>query len=170
MRSGLLRVMGSRPDRVIDLGSGGGVPALVLALVWSQTEFTLLDSMVKRCVFLREVAANPAFGGRLKVVEGRAESAARESGHRGTYDLVTARSFGGPAVTAECAAGFLRVQGRLIVSEPPEGSGRWTGPGLEALGLQFEASVDGVAIMRQVRRCDDRYPRRPGIPAKRPLF
>jgi 16S rRNA (guanine527-N7)-methyltransferase len=91
---------------------------------------------------------------------------------------VVVRSFGPPAVTAECGAPFLRVGGLLVVSEPPAEEGkaleeRWPADGLAPLGLEpAERWTEPFTYhaSRQVTPCPDRYPRRVGIPTKRPLF
>ena len=85
------------------------------------------------------------------------------------------RSFGAPAVTPECAAGFLRSPGgRLLVSEPPDDEQRWPEEGLSALSLRLaeRRSGDGwtVQVLELVGELDERYPRRTGVPGKRPLF
>jgi 16S rRNA (guanine527-N7)-methyltransferase len=87
-----------------------------------------------------------------------------------------ARSFGPPAVTAECAAGFLPVGGLLVVSEPPaddEPEGRWPPAGLAELGFGPAARL-GTPTAGFVRipcvEDHDRWPRRVGIPAKRPRW
>jgi 16S rRNA (guanine527-N7)-methyltransferase len=113
-------------------------------------------------------------GERVEVREERAEDTGRSS-VRGSRDLVVARSFGPPAVVAECAAPLLRVGGRLVVSEPPEGElARWPQAGLRPLGLDpagpIRASGARFQILHQQTACPDRFPRRIGIPAKRPLF
>jgi 16S rRNA (guanine527-N7)-methyltransferase len=91
---------------------------------------------------------------------------------------VVARSFGAPAVTAECAVGFLRPGGRLAVSEPPEcaepASVRWPEAGLGHLGFAPPARVQHAAANAVVLELPaapaDRWPRRDGVPAKRPLW
>lgn len=88
---------------------------------------------------------------------------------------MVARLFGPSAVTAECAAPLLETGGVLIVSEPPtEAVGRWSSSGLAELGLAWVTVVAGeagrFAVLRQVEPCPERFPRRTGIPAKRPLF
>ena len=155
---------------VVDLGAGGGVPGLVVAVARPDLHLVLLDAMAKRCRFLEEAVAT--LGLRAEVVEGRAEEIAR-SGWRGQVDAVIARSFGPPAVTAECAAPLLRVGGRLVVSEPPEVASRWSAAELSVLGLRPTARPTTSAtlqVLEQIAPCPDRYPRRTGIPAKRPLF
>jgi 16S rRNA (guanine527-N7)-methyltransferase len=165
------------PSRFADLGSGGGLPGLVLVELWPAAEAVLVDANQKRCAFLREAVAALGLDGSVEVVEGRAEALGRQSGLRGGFDVVTARGFGRPAVTAECAAPFLRVGGRLIVSEPPaDGSGReerWPADGLALCGMAPEQTWSTpfrFQALRQVEACPERYPRRVGVPAKRPLF
>lgn len=161
----------------LDLGSGGGVPGLVLAAGSPGLKMVLLDARGRRCRFLRRAVEGLGLSGRVSVVESRAESAARLADLREAMDAVVARSFGPPAVTAESATGFLRLGGRLVVSEPPEeeagGVTRWSEEGLDALGLGPPvvcARPDASFVWFEKRRSDDRWPRRSGIPSKRPLW
>lgn len=171
------------PARALDLGSGGGVPGLPLALARPDLTWVLLDGSVRRTDFLRSAVDELGLAGRVEVRTVRAEVAGREEGWRRSFDLVVARSFGAPAVTAECAAPFLRVGGTLLVAEPPgaveahDGAAstkeRWPVEGLAVLGLEPLRAVtvpSAYQLLRQTRPCPDRYPRRVGIPAKRPLF
>ena len=161
--------------RVLDLGSGGGLPGLVVAHDRPALDLTLLEARQRACRFLREAVAD-LDRPRVVVVEARAEAAARRSDLRESFDAVVARSFGPPAATAECAVGFLRPGGRLVVSEPPDGGDparRWPPDGLADLG--FGVAVPGVAreasfVTMEKVRSDERWPRRVGMPAKRPLW
>jgi len=165
------------PERLLDLGSGGGVPGLVLASLWPGADVTLLDSGERRCAFLTDAVHELGWSARARVVRARAEEAGRVTALRGTFDLVVARGFGPPAATAECGAPFLRVGGRLVVSEPPAGTGpesqRWPESGIAALGLaplrEWREPFHFQAFVLE-RPCPERYPRRVGVPAKRPLF
>lgn len=164
------------PARAVDLGAGGGLPGLVLAaLIWPDTHWVFVEAQQKRGVFLTEAVSDLGLEHRVDVLIERAEVVGRDEAHRGQYDLVVARSFGRPAVVAECATPLLRVGGSLVVSEPPAGSeGRWSAEGLTELG--FGAVVPSVADGNHLVRCPlasptpDRYPRRVGQPTKRPLF
>ena len=160
------------PETVLDLGSGGGLPGLVLLDTWSRPT-TFVDSMEKRTAFLLEVLQwdDVPLGGR--VWRGRAEELARETAGDSRFDLVTARSFGPPAVTAECAVRFLRIGGLLIVSEPPEGVDRWILAGLDELGLVSRGTYRdsaGYKVIEKIRPTPLRFPRASGVPGKNPLF
>lgn len=167
---GFLRELAGVAGRVIDLGSGGGVPGLVIVAARPDLEVVLVDAMGKRCRFLESAVL--ALGLTATVVEGRAEVVGRGA-LRGSAAAVVARSFGTPAVTAECAAPLLRGGGLLIVSEPPEAGERWPVAPLAQLGLRPTHRTGGRPVMQvleQASRCPDRFPRRDGMPAKRPLF
>lgn len=177
------RVVPADPARALDLGAGGGLPGLVLAATtWPETRWTFLDANVRRTEFLREAVEELDLAARVDVITERAEVVGRQETHRGGYDLVVARSFASPPVTAECAAPLLVPGGRLVVSEPPAGdvSSRWPDAPLAELGfapasLQLVADDDGapvahLAVLELLRPAPERYPRRTGIPAKRPLF
>ena len=170
---GFERVVPSVPGRAVDLGSGGGLPGLVLATDWPSTEWVLLDAHERRTAFLGEAVASLALTN-VRVVRARAETFGRTAGERGAYDLVTARGFGPPAVTAECAAPLLRVEGLLVVSEPPEEDPeRWPDEGVALVGLRRDGEAVDAAryqVLRQIAPCPERFPRRIGVPAKRPLF
>lgn len=164
------------PRSFCDLGAGGGVPGLVLADRWrGGATVVLLDSSARRCAFLREAVAMLELGG-VRVAEGRAEDLARSAELEAAFDLVTARSFGPPAVTAECAARLLNPLGSLLVSEPPAASStaeRWPAQGLALLGLGPATVLEAPRRLVRIARvgpCPPRFPRRTGVPSKRPLF
>ena len=160
-----------------DLGSGGGLPGLVVAHALEGATVALIDSSARRTAFLRRAVARLGLGDRVRVVEDRAEVCGRDEALRGSFDGVMARSFGRPAVVAECAAPLLKSGGWLLVSEPPSGrppeGSRWPAEPLRQLGLvPDEPTREGFEyqVLRQREPCPDRFPRRVGVPAKRPLF
>lgn len=158
----------------LDLGSGGGLPGLVLAALSAPAlRWTLLDARQRSMTFLEEAVAGLGLDGRVTTLLGRAEEVGRGE-HRGRYGLVVARGFAEPAVTAECAAPLLAIGGSLVVSEPPGPSpGRWPAV-LEGLGLRFlgvrRFPEGAFAVLEQVEACPATYPRRTGVPSKRPLW
>ena len=162
------------PSYFLDLGSGGGLPGLVLLDHW-HCRAVFLDSMTKRARFLEEVLEWDDVHEDARMVTARAEEAARWPEFDGAFDLVVARSFGPPAVTAECAVRFLSHRGLLIVSEPPDSvdSSRWPKDGLGRLGLEFRGYFRfgaGFAVLEKVAETERDFPRSSGTPKKRPLF
>jgi 16S rRNA (guanine527-N7)-methyltransferase len=173
--SGFLAAAPRPPGVALDLGSGGGLPGLVLARAWPESEWVLLDANERRTAFLSRAATQLRLADRVVVVRIRAEEAGRRPEHRGRYDLVTTRSFGPPALVAECAAPLLRPGGSLVVSEPPGGvAERWPTEGLAKVGLSparvVAAGESSFALLVQATACPAAYPRRVGVPGKRPLF
>ena len=167
-------MLGEGPGVVFDLGSGGGLPALPCALAAPAWSWVLVESQLRRADHLVSACRRLGLTERVEVLHARAEDVGRDPGRRGTADVVTARSFGPPAVVAECAAPLLRVGGRLLVSEPPDAQERWPGDGLALLGLSPAEGrgIDGRSFVaaRQAAQCPAAYPRRPGAPEKSPLF
>jgi 16S rRNA (guanine527-N7)-methyltransferase len=168
--------LGRSPEAVADLGSGGGVPGLVLLACWPECRLVLLDANERRTEFLIEATSGLRAGGSVDVVRGRAEEIGHDDRFREQFELVTARSFASPAVTAECGGALLIDQGLMVVSEPPGEIGdRWPVEGLARLGMEVLPPVRfeeryGYQPLRKVAMTEDRYPRRVGIPTKRPLF
>ena len=164
-------------DLACDLGSGGGIPGLVLAVeVWPTSRWVLLEGMAKRCELLKQAVADLGIGDRVRVVHARVEQVGRPDGElRSRCNLVTARSFGPPRVTAEAAAPLLEVGGTLLVSEPPDSRGeRWPKEGLAPLGLVplgvVRTEQAGYMVLRQDQPCPPVHPRSWKRQSRQPLF
>jgi 16S rRNA (guanine527-N7)-methyltransferase len=165
--------------RVLDLGAGGGLPGIPLRIAWPRIVLTLLESVGKKCRFLEDVARDLGLDG-VTVLEGRAEAYGHDAAHREAYDLVVARAVAPLPVLIEYALPFLRAGGRLAAVK-----------GSTALA-EIDASVNALnqlnarlydapvfqppqgqqqtsVIIEKLAATPERYPRRPGIPAKRPL-
>lgn len=147
-------------SRVLDLGSGGGVPGLLLASWYPDVRWVLLDKHRRRTSFLARAIAGLGWMGRVEVVRSDADQAGRDPAHRGAYDVVVSRSFGPPALTAECGAAFLRPGGRLLVAEPPAPDpARWPADGLAGIGLVRVPSGSGVAVFETIGAVPGAVPR-----------
>lgn len=166
------------PGRALDLGSGGGVPGIVLALARPGMSWTLVDSARKKADALRGFV--DALGlGNVTVIAERAETLGRDPAYRASYDVVTARACAALPVLAEYALPLLRVGGSALAWKGPIGEGelRAGRAAAGALGGELEIRESGIAalgdhrfvLMRKLAETPDRYPRRPGQPAKRPL-
>ena len=169
--------LGGEPATFADLGTGGGVPGLVLGLRWPRSRGVFVESNQRRAAALREALLGMGLGDRIEVLEQRAEVVGRPGEHRELFEVVTARSFAEPAVTAEIAAGLVQVGGLLVVSEPPDpmtGQPRWPSAQLAELGFepadQVEHAGAHFAVVRKVAPAPERFPRSVGRPGKRPLW
>lgn len=162
---------------IVDLGSGGGLPGLVLAELVPTSQIALVERSATRAQFLRDARDSCALTARVQVIEEDAAVAARRPELEATADVVTARSFAAPATTAECACRFLRPGGRLVVSEPPRGptgDDRWSPSGLGPTGLVAEPPTRAAGHTFRVLRLEEapeaRIPRSPAATRKRRLF
>ena len=161
----------------VDLGTGGGLPGLVLAAT-TPWRWLLVDRGDRRVIFLRWAVRQLGIEERVQVVLSDAADMGR-GGSRGMASLVTARGFAPPGPTAECAAPLLAEHGVLVVSEPPTNSiVRWPEVGLCSLGLcdvggwatdELPGSANYRAMIR-VEPCSDRFPRRFPRQVADPLF
>jgi len=124
--------------RLIDLGSGGGLPGLVVAELLPQCSIVLVDRRQKRTDFLHRAVRRLALGN----VEVRAADVATvardvEAGTEDPFDGVTARGFGPPATTLRLARRLIARTGTIVISEPPTGE-RWEQALLDELGLETD--------------------------------
>lgn len=140
--------------RVLDLGSGGGVPGLVLASWFPCIRWVLLDVQRRRTSFLTRAVAELGWAERVAVVHREATEAGRDPQLRGRFSAVTSRSFGPPARSAECGVPFLMDGGWLLVADSPaQRSERWPAEGLALLGLHDEGDErSGTGTVRILRR------------------
>jgi 16S rRNA (guanine527-N7)-methyltransferase len=163
--------------RVVDLGSGAGLPGLPLAIARPDVPFVLLESAARKCEFL-ELAVRVCEIGNVEVVHARAES--WRAGFGG-FDLATARALASLDVTAEYAAPLLRVGGTLVAwrgRRDPEVEAAairaapqlgMQGPDVRAVKPYRSAEHRHLYLVFKVMETPARFPRRPGIATKRPL-
>jgi 16S rRNA (guanine527-N7)-methyltransferase len=169
------------PPRVIDLGSGGGLPALPLALARPEMHWTLVDSVARKATVLRGFVEALDMDN-VTVLADRAEALGVAVDHREGYDLVTARACAPLPVLSELALPLLALGGSLLAWKGPldDGSdevrrgriaaGQLGGGRLEILSTGLPAlGGHRFVTVRKDRPTLERFPRRPGEPARRPL-
>ena len=164
----------NQKGKIYDLGSGGGVPALVLVDEFKDWEFVLIERKKKRANFLHEAISLLKASERVEIVCDEAENAARNEKFAFGADFVTARSFGPPSTTAECACRLLKLNALLIVSEPPINTDRWVHEKLSLTGLtpikHAKFNDSNFQVLQQSQQPFDGLPRRAGVTRKRPLW
>jgi 16S rRNA (guanine527-N7)-methyltransferase len=165
-------------QRWLDLGTGGGLPGLVLAILRPEISFTLLDSVAKKTRAVLDFASVLGLAN-VTVVTGRAERVARDVAHRGRYQGVISRALADLVVAAELSRGFVDTGGVVAAVKGP----RWpeeldrARPGLARLRLRYEQSLEVVGAarptwlvtMRATGPCPREIPRREGVPRAQPL-
>jgi 16S rRNA (guanine527-N7)-methyltransferase len=152
---------------VVDLGSGGGLPGLVIAALNPDRSVMLVDRRQRSVDFLRRAVAALGIEERCVVMEADAAVLGRDLAYREQADAVVARSVDAPGVTAELAAGLVRVGGMVLVSEGPDGGRhRWPTDELLELGLR---RIHGGSLtkLEKVAPLRARFPR---LRQRRPLF
>ena len=122
---------------VLDLGSGGGVPGLVIAHDLPSTHVTLLDRRAKRTDALERSVRRLGWHERVSVVCADVATFRRD----GSFDAVVARGFGPPAFTLASASRLVRPGHVIVISEPPAGN-RWDDELVRRLGLRQDRSAD----------------------------
>ena len=165
--------------RVIDVGTGAGLPGIPLCILRPDLRVTLLDAQRKRVTFLQ--AAIEALDLPAQAVHMRAEDAARDEARREAYDVAVSRAVAATPTLLELTLPFVRVGGRAIARK---------GPGLQAeleqarraahlLGGALEGVLDApvpgrdwqhvLLVCAKRQKTARQYPRRAGLPGKNPL-
>jgi 16S rRNA (guanine527-N7)-methyltransferase len=164
----------SNARTLIDVGTGGGMPGIPLKLAAPELAVTLLEADHRKTAFLAHAAAR--LGIDVEIVSERAEVAGRGP-LRERFDAATSRALAALPVAAELCLPFVRVGGRWLAMAADVDIDGARGA-LEALGGGAPEVVPAasavrrrgvVIVVEKVRPTPDRYPRRPGAPAKRPL-
>ena len=166
--------------RVIDIGSGGGFPGVPLKLIYPEIHLALLDSVGKKASFLAHLVEALGLKG-VEVYTGRAEDLAHDAVLRENFDLVVSRGVASMRVLMEITLPYCRLGGTVVTLKKGE-----IGPEVDASinamdvlggqiretrGVDVKGLEDGrvLVVVEKVKPTPERYPRRPGIPSKRPL-
>ncbi|MBX3407044.1 MAG: 16S rRNA (guanine(527)-N(7))-methyltransferase RsmG [Phycisphaeraceae bacterium] len=169
--------------RIIDVGSGGGVPALPLAIVMPEAKFTLLEATGKKCEFLRSAAAALSLKN-VEVIQGRAETVAHHRGskndgrinsRREVYDAAIARALGHLAVLVELLGAFARPGGFVLAVKGAKAEQELTesAKAMGVMGLRHAETVQTptgrIVVLEKASRTPRDYPRKDGEPSRKPI-
>ncbi len=175
---GVLSLPRESGARVIDIGTGGGVPGLVLAVVRPDLRFVLTDSAKKKTAWVGECVDELKLPN-VEVVTSRLELLGRDEKFRETFDAVTAKALAALAVLLEFSIPLLKVGGKLIAYKGPALDDEIVEArqALRLLGAKvvrkraydLEGKSHRIAEIEKLKMTAARYPRRDGVPQKTPL-
>jgi 16S rRNA (guanine527-N7)-methyltransferase len=172
----LAALLPQRTASLIDVGSGGGVPGMILAIAFPDMQVCMLDATRKKVSFLRETAA--ALGLKnVTAIHGRAEELARDPAHRERYSIGTARAVARLATLVELVLPFVKTGGMAMF---PKGSGakdelEEARPAIGFVGGKHPRLVASFlddtryVLIDKVQPTPERFPRRTGVPGKQPI-
>ncbi len=166
--------------KVIDVGSGGGLPGIPLAIVRQDLDFTLLDATGKKVAFLNDCIRELELS-HARAIKDRAEKLGHDPAHRQQYDLATVRAVGKVAEIAEYCLPLVRVGGRMLAMKG-QAAERELGEAADALAIlgagdlalvdAYPEGYDSELVLLSIikeRPTPNQYPREPGVPRKSPL-
>jgi len=170
-----------RPEtQAIDIGSGAGFPGIPLKLVCTRSRFTLLEATGKKVGFLEHLIARLGLRG-IAALKGRAEVMGQDPAHRERYNVGLARAVADLAVVAEYALPLCKIGGWVLAQKGETGAGEaWTAEkAIRLLGGELRRVLPveltglpenrSLVLIEKVAPTPAAYPRRAGIPGKRPL-
>ena len=164
-------------QKVVDVGSGGGLPGLPLKIARPDLSVTLVEADQEKAAFLVRACADLGLRD-VQVLARRAEEVGHEPLYREAFDIAVARALAPMRVLAELCLPLVKVGGRLLAQKTEAEELSEAGHAIEAMGGVLKAVVAApsaargtgiVVIVDKVRSTPPAYPRRPGVPARKPL-
>lgn len=183
------KLLGDNPDNpfdiatasLLDIGAGAGFPGLPLKIIYPQLRLTLLDSVGKKTNFLTHIADKLHLQN-VTVVTGRAEELGQQPEHRERYDVATGRAVAALPVLAEYCLPFCKVGGLFIAPKKADIAEEIASASVAVTKLggslrqtpEFELEPNSddkriLIVVDKVAPTPSGYPRRAGLPSKRPI-
>jgi 16S rRNA (guanine527-N7)-methyltransferase len=164
-------------NKVVDVGSGGGLPGLPLKIARPDLSMTLIEADQAKAAFLVRACATLELQG-VEVVARRAEEVGQDPVYREAFDVAVARALAPMPVLAELCLPLVKVGGRLLAQKTDSEEVSLAARAIDSLGGALNQVVAApsaarragtVVIVDKVRSTPAAYPRRPGVPARKPL-
>lgn len=166
--------------RIIDIGTGAGFPGIPLKIMLPDIDFTLLDSLNKRVGFLKEVIDNLDLSG-IEAIHGRAEDYAVDKKYREKYDFCVSRAVANLSTLSEYCIPFVKTGGLFISYKAGESEEEINNSknAIKLLGGKINKVEEFIlpetdatrvfVLINKLTSTDKKYPRKAGIPTKKPL-
>ena len=166
--------------RIIDVGSGAGLPGIPLKIIFPYVHLTLLDSANKKGAFLKHLVEFLDLEG-VNIVIGRAEEIAHQTPYREIFDIVLSRALAQLPTLVELTLPFCKIGGRVIASKKGTidqelAKSAWAitllggaSPEIVSINLDEYPDKRQLVIIKKEFPTPQKYPRRPGLPSKRPI-
>ena len=161
-------------SKVLDIGSGAGIPGIPLKIINEKIDLTLVDSNNKKCDFLKMVSSNLDI--KMNVVCTRIEELAHEDDHREQYDLCLARAISNISTLNEFALPFVKIsgyalyiKGKFISKEVVESEYSANVIGGSLVNYSTVTKMSSIVMFKKIKNTPKTYPRKIGIPKKSPL-
>lgn len=164
---------------LIDIGTGGGFPGLALKIFYKELKITLVEASSKKCVFLNYIS-NCLKMKNVNVVWGRAEDVGKDIFYREQYDYACCRAVAGMSAISELCMPFVKIGGVFVASKGKDTTEikqaataiNYMGgkiEKIEKIKYSFFSEEKNIVIISKDRQTPEKYPRRNGIPQKRPI-
>jgi len=165
---------------VIDVGTGAGLPGIPIRILFPQIKLALLDSTSKKIAFLCHVTKQLGLDG-IEIITGRAEEVAHQPQYREQFQLVLSRAVAKLATLAELTLPFCQIGGTVIAQKKGEIRKELTNAAnaintlggklreLKKIDLEEFEDERYLVIIDKTNPTPQEYPRRPGVPARRPI-
>lgn len=174
----ILPLSNEKIEKVIDIGTGAGFPGVPIKIYKPEYKLTLLESQKKKIHFLEELIKILDLSD-VEIVWDRAENLGKDPKYREQYDLVLARGVAKPNVVLEYTLPFVKINGLFLGQATEKSIEEWKNSEkvVEILGgivedkiqISFDNIIRIFLKIRKIAKTPDKYPRKPGIPEKRPL-
>jgi len=174
-------LIGNTSGRLLDVGTGAGFPGVPLKIVFPDIAVTLVESVKKKAAFLNHLVDRLSLDG-VEVIAERAETLAHDERHREGFDVAVSRGVADLATLAELTLPFCVVGGIAVAMKKGDIEDEVSGASkaIDVLGgrlrevrpielEEFVGEARSLVVIEKVSSTPERYPRRPGIPKKRPL-
>jgi len=171
----------SKPITIIDVGTGAGFPGIPLKIIYPAIALTLAESVGKKAEFCQHIVTILSLK-QTTILSSRIENIGQDPNHRETYDYALARAVARLSTLAEYLLPLVKVGGHVIAQKGKNIKDELNAAqnAIGILGGELETTINlqltyvnedrSLVVLRKIRPTTSKYPRRPGIPSKKPLI